>query len=115
MTCITRVASQNARDKVLQLRSRHCLLKETSALHIKYHKLNIIGCDGINKETRTEFCMPQSKYLFVCATQGTRHVYSQVFTVSYCLLESTTIVHCLYTRVLLLCSKYLYVHFTAHA
>ena len=30
--------------------------EKTYALHIKYHKLNLIGYDGVDKEAQTDLC-----------------------------------------------------------
>ena len=66
----TRVVSQSVHDKMLQLRPWcFCVVlatEKTYTVHIKYRKLNLLGCDGVDKEAQTGFFKPQSKSLFVC-------------------------------------------------
>ena len=107
MTCIARAVSQSAGDKVIQLMPCMVLFiwseKTMSyALHIKYRKLNLIGCDSVDKEAQTDFCRPRSAYLFASFYRelmlAREHYYSA----------------CLYTRVLFVCSKYLNMQFTTY-
>ena len=47
--------------------------------YFKYRKLNLLGCDGVDKEARAGFCKPQSKSLFVCATKHTTHLLASIY------------------------------------
>ena len=40
--------------------------------------INTRMVQNIDKEARTDFCMPRSKSLFVCARQGTPHLLESI-------------------------------------
>ena len=50
----THVVSQSTYDKVLQLRPWNFFVnldtEKMYTVHIKYRKLNLLGCDGVDKE-----------------------------------------------------------------
>ena len=116
MTCTTCVVSQSAHDKVLQVRPwRFCVVlatEKTYALHINYRKLNLIGRDGVDKEAQMDFCRPQSRSSVCVCHTGTIRLLASIYVPR---VRAYSRDACLYTQVLLACSKYLYVHFTARA
>ena len=74
--------------------------EKTYALHIKYRKLNLIGCDSVDKEVQIDFCRPRSARLFAS-------IYHELMLAREYYYSAS-----LYTQVLFVCSKYLNMHFT---
>ena len=84
--------------------------EKTYALHINYRKLNL-GHDGVDKEVQTDFCRSRS-WSSVCVRHTGHDMFTRKYLPQFCAYSRDA---CLYTRVLLACGKYLYMHFTARA